>query len=178
LEIVESVILNACNLNTNRVGARSLSVKRLTKEESKTFLTKNHLMGAGRGDSFGLVDSAGTIYSIMQIICKSKSDNFFEVSRFCNALQTTVAGGYSKLLKYVESVIDMSSLITFVDLSYGTGVYLTNLGFIKSTFSRSFKWTDGRDVYNRMQYPGKTGFDYGLDRLWDSGQQKWVKNYS
>ena len=71
--------------------------------------------------------------------------------------------------------IHKTPLITFIDLRYGSGNYLANLGFIYQGAYPSFKWTDGKNTFNRMKFPGSSGYAQGCARLWDCGQAKWLK---
>lgn len=42
---------------------------------------------------------------------------------------------------------------------------------------KSFKWTDGKNLFNRMKFPSNTGYDRGLYKLWDCGQLKFSKSF-
>jgi hypothetical protein len=88
-----------------------------------------------------------------------------------------VVGGLSKILFFFTEKSRPESLISFVDLRYGTGDYMESLGFVRSKAFKSFKWTDGKNLFNRMKFPSNTGYDRGLYKLWDCGQLKFTKVY-
>ena len=51
----------------------------------------------------------------------------WEILRFCNKLNTSVVGGFSKLLKFFIFNFNPNSIITYADARFGEGnVYLKN----------------------------------------------------
>ena len=171
--IVESVILNKLGKST-RLFARKLKIGTVSKKEGAKFLEDNHLMGQGRGECIGLRNGAELV-SLMRL-CRVKG-NDWEISRFCNKVGCSVVGGLSKILFYFTEAFKPEGLISFVDLRYGTGDYMESLGFVRSKAFKSFKWTDGKSLFNRMKFPSNTGYDRGLYKLWDCGQLKFTKVY-
>jgi len=137
------------------------------KKEAKEFFNKNHLMGSGSGNSLGL-------YYNEELICcmqfRRLRDSEYDISRFCTKLYTSVSGGFSRLLKNFYKMNDISSMRCFIDRRYGQGSHLKELGFEKQNCDISFKWTNGVDIFNRMKFPGNTGYDQGLIKIWDCGQ--------
>lgn len=173
LEIVESIIMNYIKKN-NKVFARKCYIVEVDKTIAKTFFKENHLMGTGRGVVYGLMYQ-NKLVSAIQI--KKVKDEDYEVSRFCHAKNTSVTGAFSRLLKFAESEIKMKTLTTFIDLRYGSGGYLPNFGFTYIKTHLSFKWAGRRETFHRMKFPRSTGYDEGLNRIWDCGQSKFVKTY-
>lgn len=171
--IVKSIILNKLGKST-RLFARKLKIGTVSKKEGAKFLEDNHLMGQGRGECVGLYDGPELV-SLMRL-CRIKGNNW-EISRFCNKVGRSVVGGLSKILFYFTEKFRPESLISFVDLRYGTGDYMESLGFVRSKAFKSFKWTDGKNLFNRMKFPSNTGYDRGLYKLWDCGQLKFTKIY-
>jgi hypothetical protein len=105
---------------------------------------------------------------------KWKKKGVLEISRFCNELNISVTGGFTKLLKGIIVAESPDEIMTFTDLRYGDGEYLKDFGFEKATNHLSFKWTDFYRIYNRMNFPGNSGYNVGLFKIWDCGQAKWV----
>jgi len=171
-KIVQSIIKNKLNLS-ERIFARKCIIKPVDKSSAKTFFTANHLMGNGSGQTYGLFFSDKLVGAI-QIRGHKEG---YEIARFCNLLNTNIIGGFSKLLTYIQNnVLNSKSLITFIDLRYGIGSYLTSFNFKYSATYPSFKWTNGREIFNRMVFPSMSGYQNGLSRLWDCGQAKYVLN--
>jgi hypothetical protein len=169
--IVLGIIKNALGLS-RKVYARKCQIVKL---ESTEFFHKHHLMGIGQGYGLGL-EYQNELVCAVQI--RRKKDKVFEISRFCSAPGISVVGGFSKLLAAVVKTSQPDNIITFIDLRYGMGDYLEGLGFEKHKTYPSFKWTDHIKTYHRLQYPGNTGYEKGMRKIWDCGQTKFVKNYN
>lgn len=177
LDIVLSILNNKIGLNSTRVFARKTECKKIDYRESQEFVKNNHLMGVSSGItcSYGLF-LEDELISVIQF--KRNNNNNYEISRYCNKLNTTVVGGFSKLIKSFERNYEVDSLSTFIDLRYGQGDYLSDLGFVQESCHLSFKWTNTRYTYHRMKFPSNTGYEHGMNKIWDCGQAKWVKTYN
>lgn len=173
-DIVISIIQNAIGINQKKYFARKLRVDQIDHNASKEFVKQYHLMGPASNFScsFGLFDG-DELLSVIQL--KRVKDNHYDVTRFCSKSCITICGGFSKLLKAFEKVYNPSSVTTFIDLRYGTGEYLNQLGFKKKTCYPSFSWTDCKNVYHRLKFPGNSGYEKGVVKIWDCGQLKYFK---
>lgn len=170
LPIVMSIIQNACRMSS-RIFARKCKIVEMNTEEKKEFFNSNHLMGVGRGKAFGLKYN-GELVTGLQVVSK---DNKMEISRFCHTLNTTVVGGFSRLLTHTIRKLSPSLVFTFIDRRYGSGEYLSRLGFKFVRCSPSFRWVSQGQTYHRMKFPGNDGYKKGLTKIWDCGQARWEK---
>ena len=168
LEIVKSIILNKLNLS-KRIYARECSHSTVSPE----FFSENHLMGQGSGKIYSL-DNDGKTVAAMRLK-RIDSDNY-EISRFCTLLGVNVVGAFSKILKKFISDVKPRSITTFVDMRYGEGKYLERLNFKFCSCYKSFNWTDTNNTFHRMRFPGNSGYDQGLYKIWDCGQSKYILN--
>lgn len=169
IEIVKSIVKNKIkHKDIKRVFARKCGVQEITKEKAKEFFLENHLMGAGFGKPIALVLD-DEIVACMQYISKS---DFYDISRFATKINTSVVGGFSKLLNKIPKD---KNIQTFIDRRYGQGKYLESLGFYLENCSLSFKWAKNMTVLNRGMYKGNSGYEHGFSKLWDCGQAKYVK---
>jgi very-short-patch-repair endonuclease len=168
-DIVKSIILNKLG-KSNRIFARKCVSKEVDRETARTFFKDNHLMGNGTGKTYGLYFEDNLVTALQ---LRGHREGY-EISRFCHSLNTNVIGGFSKLISQVRTLIGDKTLLTFIDLRYGGGKYLESLGFTYKHTYPSFKWTDGNETYNRMQFPGNLGYEKQLAKLWDCGQAKYV----
>lgn len=169
-DVVESVILNKLKLS-QRIFARKCIIEKVNKKVAKDFLNQNHLMGNGRGDSYCLTLN-GDILSIIQVLMRK---DIMEISRFCNKLNYSVVGGFSRLLNFSIKEKCPSVVGTFIDKRYGKGLYLYDLGFEKVNEDISFVWVKDDKTFHRLKYRGNSGYDYGLYKLWDCGQIRFTK---
>lgn len=166
-----SSIINNCFNNSNKVFARKCGITELSLDDRRDFFNTNHLMGCGRGNCYGLV-YGNKIVCALQF---TNRDSFVDISRFCNILNTTVIGGYSKLIKHIIKKEDVNTIQTFVDRRYGVGEYLTKFGFEKKNEDLSFVWVKNNEVCHRLKFRGNSGYEYGYYKLWDCGQAKYIK---
>ena len=173
-EIVSSIIKNSLNITNNKFFARKCVIREVDTKEASSFCKENHLMGSGQGRSFGLYIHD----ELVTIIRTKKKGNGLDISRFCHKLNTSVVGGFSRLIKHVERKINPEFIQTFIDQRYGTGDYLDSLGFSLETLRPSFGWVKNKVIKHRLTFPGNSGYDQGYSKIWDCGQAKWVKLYN
>lgn len=165
-DIVRSVISHKLGYTPKKLFARKGTLHKVNKS---SFFHENHLMGKGSGAifllSFGGVPKAG-----MQVRWKDRKQGILEISRFCTEMNTSVVGGFSKLLKNVVDDLRPKQVITFCDLRYGRPDHLVQLGFVHKNTSLSFMWTDGKQTWHRRKFLGNSGYEKGLYKIWDCGQ--------
>ena len=195
-EIWESMFKSKLN-NTERIPARKCIVKELSSSEANKFIDNNHIQGK-INSSIRL----GLIYKDELVACmtfgKSRLSKQYqyELYRYCNKLNITVIGGFSKLLKYFENKYKPKSLVSYANRRWSTGnVYKTN-GF---TFSHSSKpnhfYIDKEhNIYSRIQFqkhklkdklknfnPDNSGIQNMLDNgyriIYDAGNLVYYKKY-
>src|SRR5690606_23346635 len=131
--------------------ARKCLIKNVGKTEAKRFFQGNHLMGKGQGLTKGLYYNNELVCAIQY---KKIRGDHHEISRFCNVLNTNIIGGFSRLVKQLPK-----PLTTYIDLRYGSGTYLKDLGFEYMGAHPSFKWTDGKNCFHRLKYRGNSGYN-------------------
>jgi very-short-patch-repair endonuclease len=169
--IVKSIIQNKLLLS-NKVFARKCDLINISKYVGDNFLDNNHLMGRGSGKCYALYFS-GDIVAALRM---KKIKGGWEVSRFATKNGINVVGGFSKLISNFQKE-NSGAITTFIDMRYGSGSYLSSLGFVYSNCYLSFKWTDGFETFHRMKYRSNTGYDSGLYKIWDCGQAKYIKPF-
>jgi very-short-patch-repair endonuclease len=169
LPIVKSIIMNKLGRST-RMFARKCTIVEVSRAESALFFETNHLMGKGRGTTYGLKYGDEIISCI---VIRNTRGNDYEISRFCHKLGYQVVGGLSKLITHFTRNNNVNTLTTFIDNRYGDGEYLTKLGFSFIGCSPSFRWTNTVDCLHRMKFPGNTGYDNGFVKIWDCGQARY-----
>lgn len=174
-DIVESIIINKLQINSNKYYARNLEIN---TNRDFNFFKENHLMGIGKGDCVSLVDKkTKDIVCSIQYKWINKAEKTIEISRFCCKKNTTIVGGFSKLINYIEKNIKPKKIITYIDKRYGEGSYLNTIGFKKKNNSNiSFSWTDGKNTYHRMKFKNDFGYNKKLYKIWDCGQDRYEKD--
>jgi len=153
--------------------------------EANAFFQQNHLMGVYRAaKTYGLYTQDNELVCCMSLR-RSKDDNSLEISRFCSLLYTSVRGGFSKLLKFIEKLHNPSKILSFCDLRYSSGQSYEKLNFKLQATSLGWQWTDFLNIYNRrlcranMDQRNLTQAEHSAELKWykiyDAGQAKYVK---
>lgn len=183
INIVKSIIKIASNEpNVDKVFARKTKVSYVSYQEASTFFDKNHLMGSGGG-----AKAIGLYYNNKLVMCLSykKYKGGIDISRVCSKLEHIVVGGLGKLIKYIEKEESPKFIQSFVDLRYGTGKSLETLGFFRESVTLGWKWTDGKNTFNRLKCranmderrlsESQHAEELGWHKIYDAGQAKYIK---
>lgn len=182
-QIVESIVRNYLHLPKEKIYARRCVCKKVTKQDSQRFLQENHLMGTHKAStSYGLYvnNDLKALVSIRRI------GEGIDIARFVTKINTTVVGGLGKLLSYVEKIYAPKFIQSFCDLRYSTGVSYEKLGFHLINVNLSWKWTDGKNTFNRLRCRANMderkltqvehAKELGWYKIYDAGQAKYIKN--
>lgn len=196
-ELVKSVIRTILKLQTqNSIYARKCEIKEVSIEEKDTFLNANHLQQKDKSTiKLGLY-YMDKLVSLMTFRKTSRFDKKveWELSRFCNSMNTIVIGGASKLFGHFLRTYMPKSIVSYNDRRYFSGDLYNTLGFrfVSNTPPSYYYITpDYKNTINRLNFqkhllPKRLSiFDgnltewenmkqNGYDRIWDCGCGKWV----
>jgi hypothetical protein len=134
--IVKSMILNKLKKSSNKIFARKCEIKEIDDNNLiRSFLDENHIQGfVGSNIKIGLYYN-NELVSLMtfgknrkNMGIKSK-ENYFELLRFCNKLNTNIIGGASKIFKYFITKYNPTEILTYADRSISQGKLYNTLGF-------------------------------------------------
>jgi len=143
-EIWKSIIKHKLGLTSNRIYARKCTVVELDFKTCSQFLDENHLMGKDSSPiRYGLTHN-NQLVSVITFgkpnISSGKSKYDFNIGRFSVLKDTTVVGGFSKLLKRFLKLNPSQTLSTAADLRYSTGDVYTRNGFKLTHETRPNYW--------------------------------------
>jgi len=186
-EIVKSMIKSKLGL-TKRIFARKCLIKEIGSKEAVSFLELNHLQGGIHSRKcLGLYhdDELVSVATLSKPRFTKKYD--WELIRFATKLNTTVIGGLSKLMKYVNGTV-----ISYANRRWSTGNVYDKCGFtfVQDT-DPSYYWTgDFKSLFNRMKFQKHKLKDFptycitkserqimeemGYTRVWDCGNKVYV----
>ena len=190
-DIVKSRLRNLLNLTENKIYTRKCEIREVSSKESGLFLENNHIQGkVGSKVKLGLyyndeLVSLMTFGGLRKNLGGKKSENHYELIRFCNKLNTNVIGGASKLLKHFIKTYNPKEIISYADRRWSNGNLYDRLGFELSHISKPnyFYINDDRRE-NRFKYRKdvliKEGFnpnksereimeERGFKRIYDCG---------
>ena len=199
--IVKSIIKSKLNKTENIIYARKCKILEVTNSESKDFLNKNHLQGwCVSKFRYGLFfeDRLVCLLTIgkNRINLGQKSiDGNYEILRFCNVLDTSVVGGFSRILSHFIKEKLPNKIITYADCSISNGNLYKANGFKMVGFTNAnyfyFSKRENKKI-NRFSFTKhkliKMGFDKNKTekeimfennyyRIYDSGSIKYEISY-
>jgi len=145
LDIVLSIINNRIGNNLIKIPARKCIKKEISAKEYKTFLDINHIQG-----SINSKIKKGLFYNNELVsvigIGKSRFDKTDELHRFCNKLNYSIIGGFSKLMK------GFSNITTYCDRNYFNGNGYKTIGFIEEYKTKpNYKYYKKSIILSRYQ---------------------------
>lgn len=155
-DIIKSQISGLLN-NNKKIYARECSLVEISSQELHNFLKENHLQGS-RNSSIRIgLKYNDELLSVMsfgynRFIRRSSSD--IELLRLCSKKYTAVIGGASKMFKYAVDKYDISSAISYCDISKGRGIVYEKLGFkLDSITSPGYLWINLKtgEILSRYQ---------------------------
>lgn len=196
-DICKSRIKSFLNLSNNIIYARNCIIKNIDEKLTKEFLNKTHIQGSCNFDySFGLLYN-NKLVSVMTFknTMNTTKKHDMEMNRFSVDLNTSVVGGFSKLLNHFKSNVDFTVMATFADLRWSNGNVYEKNGMIfdyeirprYSYVGNSTLWKrKHRFGYNKSKLIEKYGSEYSnksekeiteslkLYRLYDCGYLKFL----
>ncbi len=118
-----------------KVHARVCKIKRIDKSAYDDFLNENHLLQtASTRFKYGLFKDENLL-AVMGISAgrwMTKDNDLrksFEIIRFASKTHTTIVGGFSKMLKYIEAELEVDEWMTYYDLDWVHSNVYARLGF-------------------------------------------------
>lgn len=157
-DIVKSVLLSRIGASPIKVFARNLRVGRVTPKEYRKFIERNHLQGFAAAEIvLGLYSQESlvmlTAFSTKRAIFGKQEANWFELVRMCSALNTSVVGGFSRLLAHFIKAYKPEGVKTFCDRRYFNGAGYEAVGFIHSHNTTPNYWYFKQNArYSRFSF--------------------------
>lgn len=143
-EIVKSRLLNLVGLSFFKINGRKTKVLEVSVKDAKEFLNNNHLQGYTNSSvRIGLYHMEELV-SIMLFnkprLGIGNTYDGYELSRFCNKLNTIVIGGADKLLKNFIKTHKPQQIISYADRRWSQGGLYEKLGFKKTHVNKPNYW--------------------------------------
>jgi hypothetical protein len=197
-EICVSFVLNKITSKLNKIMARKTLIKSVDYLTSKSFLDSNHLQGDCKSSiRLGLYNSDELVsimtFSRLRMPLGGKNlEGVYELTRFCNKLNTTVTGGASKLLKKFIQDINPIEIQTYSDNLISNGDLYNDLGFkfsgvsnpgywyvINGVRNHRFNWRKSKLVkmgYDKNKTEEEIMLEMGYFKIFNAGNKKWIYN--
>ena len=154
---IESKIKSLLGI-TQKIHGRETRLIKLNNKQLISFLDTNHLHTPIKGKyKYGLQFKDKLVavmsFSNSRLVNRAGVDyNSFELLRFCNKLDYTVVGGFSKLLKHFISLHHPDDIMTYVDADWSRGTYMHSFGFIREEFKPPLEFWYNQKTGER-EYP-------------------------
>ncbi len=133
-EKVESRINSLLGLSS-RIHGRETVLRSITNSDLISFLETNHLNVPIKGKyKYGLFNQ-GALTAVMSfskgrpMLREGTQYNSFELLRFCSKSNTTVVGGFTKLLNHFIKTVHPDDIMTYVDKDWSDGSNYEKAGF-------------------------------------------------
>jgi hypothetical protein len=163
---VRSFLTSKLGLNKQRLFARKCILKEVEKQEACTFLTQNHIQGAGRFEkAFGLYHND----ELMMLVAFGKhhrGGSEVVLTRCVSKFNVTIVGGLSKLCKHAKSVY--GGFITWIDLRWSDGSSWIATGWTQEEMLKPdyFYYNENNKKITEKQFAEAEGFV----RIFDAGK--------
>jgi hypothetical protein len=162
-EIVKSIIAHSLGKTSNRLFARKCEIVELTannKSRFVEFFEKNHIAGNTRFFAAFALEYQGEIVSAVSFRkpFTKRHEGAVELARSCSKLNTSVVGGFGKLLAHATKTLEARKILSYADLRFGTGeVYLKNGFILAGQTGPDYWYTDFISRYNRFKFRARDG---------------------
>lgn len=195
--IWKSMIKHRMHLS-KKIYARKTVIKKVSDLEKNIFLSKNHLQGNSPSSvNLGLYENDALV-SILTMGKSRYNNNYeWEVLRYCNLLNTSVVGGFQKLLKHFIDSYSPKSIITYADKRYSNGTLYKNSGLVEQKdtppsyyyFKRNESIRYSRSCFQKHKLKNKLEYYNdelsesdlmeinGYGKIWDCGNKKFVAHF-
>lgn len=194
-EKIKEFLISILSTNKTIIGARKTYVKNIDDVEYTNFLDMYHLKGSvGAEIKLGCyICKTNELVGIMSFSKPRFNNNYeYELVRLCWRYNVAVIGGTEKLFKHFINKFNVSSIITYSDISKFTGNTYLKLGFLpvnnKPITEPNYIWSDGDNSISRyatqkhklvqqgfgtdMQTESEIMHSRGFYKVYDSGNIK------
>lgn len=134
-DIILSMMSNIVG-RSKKINARSCVIKEITSSDAAEFLRVNHIQGKTSSTvRFGLffedeLVSVMTFSPTRNVLGREgKTENEWELVRYCNKLSTSVVGGASKLFSHFIKNMNPQTVYTYANRRWSSGNMYYKLGF-------------------------------------------------
>ena len=182
-------VLGVSNLPT--VGARKTEIRLITSQEARDFMEEHHIQGFVASSVHLGIWWGSKLIGAGSFLKNSRLDSYY-LTRFATSL--SVPGGHSRMIRFFERNYSYSNLITFADLTFGSGDLYTRTGWIqdkvlppdysylrgniryhKFNFRKSRFFRDPELEYNENMTESELAVENNLLRVYDAGKIRFIK---
>jgi hypothetical protein len=194
-EIVKSRIRNIFGLS-KKIFARKCKIVELTSAIANKFIDENHIQGKCSASVYIGLEYENQLVAVASYSKSRFSKKYeWELIRFCNLLDYTVVGGFSKINTYFKNKYKPTSIVSYADRRWSVGNLYESCGFTLVHHSQpNYSYFHSKNVevlFSRQQFQKHLlknklpVFDEnltewgnmkanGYNRIWDSGNRVYL----
>lgn len=154
-DVILSMLSSRLHCSSTPIYGRQTTVCKLSHEDCLKFLDENHRQG-----SLSSSIRLGLKHNDLTVACMTFSklrptlgktldkleDNTYELTRFCNVINTNVVGGASKLFSHFIREYNPAKVVSFSDRAHTSGKLYEILGFKQVSISDpGYVWVNTKD---------------------------------
>jgi len=153
-DLVKSMLRNQLGLNENKIYARKTKIKEIFYNDTKQFLKDNHIQGNCQSSIRLGLYYENELVSLMTFGKRNIGKKTqFELLRFCNKQNTSVAGGASKLFKHFVDNYNPFKVVSYANLDISDGSLYETLGFEnKGHTGVNYWWVKDKQKFHRNNF--------------------------
>jgi len=197
-DIVKSRILNLLN-KSNRIWARKCIIMNINNKDANIFYSLNHIQGNIMASKYNVglfynneLVSLMSFGSYRKNLNHKKKANSYELTRFCNKINTSVIGAASKLFTYFVKTYDPLEILSCADRSWSNGDLYDKIGFnfLHNTKENYYYIIDGmrqnrflfqkhklvKEGFDKSKTEHQIMLDRKIFRVYDSGSKIYIWN--
>ena len=191
-EQVKGALLSIFGKNTRKLYARKCTIKSIDKAIGNKFYDQYHIQGATKlGLYFAGLYFEDELVGVMSFGLHPRDTTKHVLDRLCFKSGVSIAGGASRLFKFLVNESKVETLISWSDNRWFQGKVYEKLGFkLGEELKPDYSYTRNNDPrrYSK-QSQKKTNTDCpvdmtekewaekrGLYRIWDCGKLRWEWN--
>ena len=167
-DVVKSMLKNKLGLTENKIYGRKCEIKNVNPSDAIIFINDNHIQGPNNPSIRVGLYYEDELVSIMTFgkprLGIGSSFDGYELSRFCNKLNTNVLGSASKLLKHFIKTYQPKEIRSYANKSISNGALYRTLGFGLTHVNKpNYHYIIGKERKHRFNFRKellkKQGFD-------------------
>lgn len=163
---IEAILEAKLGVEQKKISARKMEMRRISQKEANSFLAKNHIQGASKGQAYCYGLYLENKLLAVATFSKARFGNKlqFEFNRYAVARGYRIFGGAEKMFKQFCAEASPDSIVSYVDFNHSTRAsFLESLGFTLSHFTGpELSWTKKGST---KRIPATSLLKIGADRL-------------
>jgi hypothetical protein len=154
-EIWKSTLAHKLQLASRRIYARKCDIVTVPSATARKFYDENHLQGFASGSDYIGLEYQGELVSVATFTkprYREDKESCIELLRFATILNTSVVGGFSKLIKHYCKD-RTGTLLSYANRRWSVGNVYSQCGFVLDDVSNpGYYYTNNRQMWHRSKF--------------------------